>query len=319
MKALKLRVDWMFGWMNSARIQLLVDRLPPYQDLRWHNYPLHTNHTDENKNGHGLYLARHGGYVNMLSYRGPSEGYGGRHFHLQMDDGTERTLIGPWSGNSGFCNSYYSAPGEEYGHITECRITEETHVWKEGFTFYSGHVEVPWLREAMATLRPDLQLVEEWVEMESQMSGEQRAVVHHGTPTRPATVEYAVAPLIGTSPSFDEAEANGDRPFKSMTGNARDLYLLGAASMDDVREYEAYAKIRRAEWEKGHLKIWPSPERLAQLKQGERPTWEESKLWAFPMISMKEIESWQKEFAQSKGWTPRRVGNPSVNLDGRIS
>lgn len=44
------------------------------------------------------------GIVEFFSYSGEGRGYGGNKFYLEMADGTERCLKGPWSSRSGVMN-----------------------------------------------------------------------------------------------------------------------------------------------------------------------------------------------------------------------
>ena len=70
----------------------MEDDLPDLKSLRY-------------KEKHGCYFAELDGYVNFMYYSGPGQGYGGRHFDITMEDGTQKTLIGPWSSRAGAMNA----------------------------------------------------------------------------------------------------------------------------------------------------------------------------------------------------------------------
>lgn len=64
----------------------------------------------------GIYRAQDGDVVEYFSYDKPGGGFGGREFTLDMVDGTQRTLIGPWSSRAGVVNKFF--PDRE--PIIEC-------------------------------------------------------------------------------------------------------------------------------------------------------------------------------------------------------
>ena len=46
-------------------------------------------------------------FVDFFAYSGPSSGFGGHSFVLNMRDGSQRTLIGPWSGREGLLHQLF--------------------------------------------------------------------------------------------------------------------------------------------------------------------------------------------------------------------
>lgn len=72
---------------DPTELHLLVNRVPRYEELRWQQ--------------HGpIYIAEQDGFVKQLYYEGPGEGFYGAVFHLTMEDGCSRELIGPFSGGA---------------------------------------------------------------------------------------------------------------------------------------------------------------------------------------------------------------------------
>ncbi len=132
MKILKARVNWMIGWLNQPDFQILVDRIPKLDELRY-----------EARDGH--YYAELDGYVNFFGYSAPGEGYGGRTFTLHMKDGSKADLIGPWSSRSGLLNAH------GFGPCTEVAMTDDAAFFdrKKRFgCYYGGAITVPLAEEA---------------------------------------------------------------------------------------------------------------------------------------------------------------------------
>jgi len=77
----------MEAWANAPGLHLELDGpLPPYNDHVWHLYPngIYVALDEESRLGH------------FLHYEKPGDGFGGQVFRLEMDDGTEAKLKGPW-------------------------------------------------------------------------------------------------------------------------------------------------------------------------------------------------------------------------------
>lgn len=121
MKLIKGRVHWFEGFANDPVLQILVDKLPEMDELRY-----------EEKDG--IYYGEKDGYVSFYYYVQPGQGFCGRSFKLTMKDGEEKTLIGPWSSNAG------AAHGVGFGPCVDVNIIDNLESYERGYTFYAGHV-----------------------------------------------------------------------------------------------------------------------------------------------------------------------------------
>lgn len=138
MKAQEIRINWMTGWGNSPRAQILVDEIP--EGLRYQKLG-------------GKYFAEKDGYVSFFAWRGtPDRGFGGAKFHITLTDGEEVTLVGPWSSGSG------AMMKAGFSHCMEISITADPEVIERGYTFFSGCVTTEWLEDSFKRLRPSLAL-----------------------------------------------------------------------------------------------------------------------------------------------------------------
>jgi hypothetical protein len=131
MKVLDAQIEWMWEYSNSPSIKVLVDKIPNSSEFVYEQRD-------------SCYFGENGGLVSYYSYRGPDNGYGGRHFKLKMKDGTEKTLIGPWSSRSSVMN------GHGFPLSKEVTITDSPDVWKRGHTFYGAAVTFDVFKQAMA-------------------------------------------------------------------------------------------------------------------------------------------------------------------------
>jgi len=57
-----------------------------------------------------IYYAERQGWCMFFSYSKPGNGYGGSHIPIKMADGTDKTLIGPWSSRAGVINKLGLGP-----------------------------------------------------------------------------------------------------------------------------------------------------------------------------------------------------------------
>lgn len=138
MKVLKAKIDWMLKWSNSPTLQILVDKIP----------------TDLEYEQHGsCYFAEKEGYVNYYSYTRPDEGFGGRKFELKMKDGSVKTLIGPWSGNSAF------AAASGFTPCMECSIIDNPVDYERGYTFYAGNITIELAKQVIKEFLPGVALL----------------------------------------------------------------------------------------------------------------------------------------------------------------
>lgn len=137
MKILKGKVDWMEGRANRPNLYLLVDEVPPLDALR---FRLH------DKGGEidgGIYFAEHDGYCQFFSHHGKGNngGFGGAKFEITLIDGTRKTLLGPWSSNSGEVNE------RGFGPCVETYYTTDPVAFERGHTYFAGKVLLSKLRE----------------------------------------------------------------------------------------------------------------------------------------------------------------------------
>lgn len=114
-------------------IKLLVDRIPERSEMRFQ------------RKGN-CYFSNHGGYVEYFGW-GPGHnngGFCGRHFDIIMEDGSEVTLLGPWSSRSSAMNK------EGFTPSLGVSITDDPDVLVRGHTFFAGAVTVEFLQAALA-------------------------------------------------------------------------------------------------------------------------------------------------------------------------
>jgi len=127
-KILKAKVNWKDGWANSPMLQVLVDKIPARNELRYEQRG-------------SIYYAEYQGYVEFFSWSGKQEdGYGGRHFRILMKDETEIILKGPWSSRAGVINKI------GFGPCLDVSITDDGEVWNKGYTYYAGSITVESLK-----------------------------------------------------------------------------------------------------------------------------------------------------------------------------
>lgn len=91
MKIISATVNWYKGYANSPRFDVLVDKYPRRNELAYVNKDW-------------AYWAEKDGFVDYFSYSGPSSGFGGCEFELNMVDGSTKTLKGPWSSRASALN-----------------------------------------------------------------------------------------------------------------------------------------------------------------------------------------------------------------------
>jgi len=116
-------------------IRLLVDRIPERSEMRFINQG-------------NRYFSNHGGYVEYFAWKPPNNngGHYNRHFNIIMEDGSEVTLLGPWSSRSSAMNKAGFAPS------LEVSITDDSRAFLRGYTFYAGAVTVELLQPILAEL-----------------------------------------------------------------------------------------------------------------------------------------------------------------------
>ncbi len=130
MKILKAKINWFNDFCNSPTLQILVDTIPDCELLRY-------------KKKGPLYYAELDGYVNFYYYTNPDEGFGGRKFHIILEDSSEVVLKGPWSSSASFMN------GAGFTPCMEINITAELESFERGFTFCAAAITVEKAKEAL--------------------------------------------------------------------------------------------------------------------------------------------------------------------------
>jgi hypothetical protein len=72
---------------HPEQLHLHVDRIPRADEMRWRERA-------------GLYVAEMDGYVDHLWHDPHGQGFNGQSFGLTMEDGSQRTLVGPMRGGA---------------------------------------------------------------------------------------------------------------------------------------------------------------------------------------------------------------------------
>jgi hypothetical protein len=129
-KIQNVKIDWMEGWGNSPRIEVLFDKLPNQDELAY-------------ECADNCYLAIEGDYASFWTWNGNgnNRGMGGHEFDIHMRDGSTVTLRGPWSSNSQAMNERFPM------HVVEASVTDNPVVFARGYTFNAAAVTVNALLE----------------------------------------------------------------------------------------------------------------------------------------------------------------------------
>lgn len=142
MKVMKMRINWMLGYLNNPSIEVLVDAIPGdpvYQKKRSGSYT--------------LYFSERDGFVHFVAHNAKDEtGFGGHVFHLPLEDGTIEEVKGPWSSRSGVFNN------QGFTQCREVAITDDPKEFDEHGTFSAAYMTVDALREAIKEHMPKLTL-----------------------------------------------------------------------------------------------------------------------------------------------------------------
>lgn len=130
MKILKGRVNWVDGYANDPRLEVLVDKMPDSKDLRYEERS-------------GLYYAEFSGYASFYYYVSPGEGFGGRIFNITMKNGTEKFLKGPWSSRAGIANKL------GFGPCLDVSMTNNSNSYERGYTFFASACTLKLVMDAL--------------------------------------------------------------------------------------------------------------------------------------------------------------------------
>jgi hypothetical protein len=128
MKPLACHINW--NGQLGPEVQILVDKMPDHKELRY-------------RTKDGIYLAEKDGYVSFYYWVKPDNGFGGREFPLTMEDGTTRTLIGPWSSNP---TSVRQIMGFDSIDVS---LVDDPESFMRGYTLFSAHVTPEFFLEAL--------------------------------------------------------------------------------------------------------------------------------------------------------------------------
>ena len=129
--------------LNRHRLQILVDKIPKLEDLRF-----------ECKDG--CYFAEKEGYVIFYywSGKGNDGGFYGREWDITMKNGKKVTLKGAWSSRSGVMNRFFK-------QSMEVSITEDRDSFERGYTFFAGAITVDLAKKVVKRFLPDWTIVKE--------------------------------------------------------------------------------------------------------------------------------------------------------------
>ena len=215
MNILSARVDWNENYDNPANLVVRVDKLP-INELRYKRK--------------GRYLfAEYQGYVSFF-YDDPNDhaGYGGQSFKLIMEDGSEVTLIGPWSGNpagaeaAGFPRSY------------DCTFEVPS---KYGLSLYAGQLIEPVWLDVLRKFCPEADVSATYIfGSGSAMSSEQNLVIGcvGAEPTSWAYEIVRKGMTVGQTLAFKRAKR-----FTKYVGEIReDGYKWANPKRDQIRAAE---------------------------------------------------------------------------------
>lgn len=120
MKIVNAHIKWYNQYANNPEWNVVVEDVPDRQELRY-------------KQKGSLYFAEKDGLIKFFSWSGPGEGYGGDIFNITMEDGSTKSLKGPWSSragcmnNAGFklCTDAYLREQNKAGLVSVAILVEE--------------------------------------------------------------------------------------------------------------------------------------------------------------------------------------------------
>lgn len=151
MKCLAIRVNWHKGFCNDPSLELLVDRIPGMDEMRF-------EHRGE------IWYGELDGAVSFYQWKGPHKehGFGGATYPITMKDGTQQNLLGPWH------VSPSAAHQQGFPHCMDVAITDHPEAMINGHTFCGRQVTVEWARAAIAELAPNLEVRQRGSELHGQ-------------------------------------------------------------------------------------------------------------------------------------------------------
>lgn len=111
MRIIKSSINWYLGLRNNPILEIYTD-----SDIPEFKYKV------KNIEGGILYFAENDGFVSFFLETSDERGFSGRIFTLQMENGTEKKLKGPWSTRPGVVNNYFEP------HCIGCNISFKGHI-----------------------------------------------------------------------------------------------------------------------------------------------------------------------------------------------
>lgn len=140
MKILNLRVNWYLNFANDPSFEALVSDVPHYDELRYENRDW-------------AWFAEKDGYVSFFAWSGPNNegGFGGRQYTINMKDGSQITLKGPWS------SGCYAMNAMGFPLSVELAFTEDKLSFDRGHTFFAGHCTKELIEDYLSN-HPELNL-----------------------------------------------------------------------------------------------------------------------------------------------------------------
>lgn len=251
MKILDARVRWNLGWGNPPGLIVTVDQLPEWSSYRYKHIPTDYGRewpkNKEYKGWQGLYWAEQEGMVQIYSWTGPSDGFGGRTFRLTMEDGTTRPLKGPWDCGTGLANNHFEpSMGVSVEDLSRKGI------------LYASYILVEKALDAVAKHAPYARIIAVPSSTGVGLTNdEQTLAIEHGTPAGSyggSSRRYVLAVADGRpKPSYSEAVAWGDVPNESHGFRQRreELGLETPEEQERLRQfYLANKEVIRAEAER---------------------------------------------------------------------
>ena len=223
MNILEIKINWRLGYADNPRLQLLVEDVPDYRELKYF--------TVSPAPGHDLYWSELDNYVDFYHYRGPGDGFGGHEFNLPMVDGGHALLTGPWSGSASQMNEYFP-------HCAAVDFTDSLRAFIRGWTFSQCHMLVDFVDEALKRLRPELTL-KPFSAHGGMFSDGQMLAIMEGIKD-PVMVGYRVMTQDGRAKvSVSQALAWDDEP--GMSDPFRTLYdYLGLETEQDQSRFYVF-------------------------------------------------------------------------------
>lgn len=132
MQIMDCAIDWMEGFGNDPRLQVVVNKIPSRDELRF-------QHED------GIYCGIKSGFVVYYAWSGDGNdgGYSGRCYDITMDNGQRVTLQGPWSSRAGCVNQ------RSFGPVVDVRITTDPSALKQGRSYSTGTLTLEAAKQAI--------------------------------------------------------------------------------------------------------------------------------------------------------------------------